>query len=179
MASTMASLYSGVDFALKWCLNRPWNNGGWCINTSKNKYLKRRVNLVFHHTFDPIIVLFQEQCEGPLVLLRWRMPFWVYLSTLNICFQCHWGDSNCFLSQKSYSYILWTTKNKTKNCTKNTTWGATQMTRGIRLVQKFTLKGLFFTMVIEHYMRNVNRVSNSCKIGLKGVFFFFGDLTYL
>ena len=47
---------------------------------------------------------------------------------------------------------------------------------GIRLVQSSRKKGLFHNRVL--YVRNVKRVSNSCKIGLKG-YDFFGDLTYL
>ena len=53
----------------------------------------------------------------------------------------------------------------------------TRMTRGVSGSSKIHVK-----RVICHnqalYVRNVNSVSNSCKIGLKG-YDLFGDLTYL
>ena len=54
--------------------------------------------------------------------------------------------------------------------------GHSNVNRGIRHVQKFTYKGSFFHNRAL-YVPNMSMVSNSGKIGSKGMFF--GDLTYL
>ena len=48
---------------------------------------------------------------------------------------------------------------------------------GYQARPKIHVKRIFHNQALQ--VCNVNRVSNSCKIGLKGYDFFFGDLTYL
>ena len=57
--------------------------------------------------------------------------------------------------------------------------GATRMSKGYQACPKIHVKGYFSQFsTIALYVRNVNRVSNSYKIGLKGMVFW-RDHTYL